>query len=628
MGGDKNILIIDDDPNICRFLGESLRLQGYGVTTFGEADKGKEELLTGRYDLALIDVLLPGTSGLEICQSLRTHAATSTLPVIMMTAFYRDAEHIRQARETFGATDYLLKPFPLATLQHRVESLIGAPGAPAKSGQLTVEGNLADTPLPHLIHNLYTLRVTGLLHLERENVKKVVYIKEGYPIFVRSNLVSECLGKMLVKGGQITEAQCEESLRLVKETGRLQGTVLIEMGLLSPRQLHDSLASQVTEKLLEAFAWTRGSHRFIQARDFKQGITSVELSPAALILEGIRRYFSADRLQEILKPYLGSYLVQTENPHYRFQDMRLTEQDQEFLDHCVGNATLETLLQRHPLLRRENEELAAALIVAEMVEQLDQPSDQGLSHDGPSNSPENLQVRQKLLNAYSRMIKLDHFALLGVAETSTQEEIRKAYFALVKTYHPDRYFEKGLSDDLRQKLTTLFQRIGEAYNVLSDPDQANAYRARQRGEEKLDVAAVLEAETAFQKGRILLKMNKYAEACQLFAKAVEGSPEEAEYLSYHGWAIYKSAGGQEAKVFEARATLLRSLELNPQIDSTHLFLGYIFKDAGQGREAQRRFELAIQCNPDCAEALRELRLLNLREAPKERPKGIFGKVFG
>ena len=115
-GDSKHILIVDDDPNIRRFLSESLRLHGYDVHSFEDAEAALQELDNHDFDLALLDILLPGTNGLQLCRKLRTLPQTKELPVIMMTAFYKQADHIRDAREQYGATDYLLKPFPLKTL--------------------------------------------------------------------------------------------------------------------------------------------------------------------------------------------------------------------------------------------------------------------------------------------------------------------------------------------------------------------------------------------------------------------------------------------------------------------------------------------------------------------------------
>jgi len=323
-GDIKQILVVDDDANIRRFLSESLRLRGYEVHSYEEAEAALTDLDKLDVDLALLDILLPGTNGLQLCRKLRSLPKTRELPIIMMTAFYKQADHIRDAREQYGATDYLLKPFPLKDLHEKIESLIGRSESAAGSERLSIEGNLSETDFPRILHNLYSLRATGLLHIEHRDFKKVVYIRNGYPIFVRSNLVREFLGQRLVRTGHLTEEQLQESLKVAKEKGQRHGMALIEMGLLTPHQLQEVLRSQVLEKLLDIFSWPDGAYRFVQAREFKQNVTSIDLSPANLILQGLREYGQREQIQEILKPHLDGYLEEAENPLYRYQEIELT----------------------------------------------------------------------------------------------------------------------------------------------------------------------------------------------------------------------------------------------------------------------------------------------------------------
>ena len=100
-GGNKHILVVDDDPNIRRFLSESLRLHGYAVHSFEDAETALEDLDKHDFSLALLDILLPGTNGLQLCRKLRGIPKTSELPIIMMTAFYKQADHIQDAREQY-----------------------------------------------------------------------------------------------------------------------------------------------------------------------------------------------------------------------------------------------------------------------------------------------------------------------------------------------------------------------------------------------------------------------------------------------------------------------------------------------------------------------------------------------
>ncbi len=623
----KNILIIDDDPNIRQYLEKSLRLKGYRVRSFTSAEPGMDELLTGRYHLALVDILLPGLSGLEVCRALRTYPTTRNLPVVIMTAFYRDARHMCEARDEYGATDYLLKPFSLAALYGKVEELTGASKDPKRSGMPEVAGPLAETPFARLLHNLYTLKATGLLYLEREGAKKVIYIREGYPIFVRSNLVRECLGQMLARTGRLTAEQCAESLNRAKESGRLQGTVLVEMDLLTPQDLQRALKTQVFEKVLEVFSWTDGVYRFNLGKSFKQGITAITLSPAALILHGIRRYYHENRIREILLAHRNRYLSQAENPHYRFQEMELSARDARLFAKCRGDRTLEELAAEKPLIRREAELLLAALLIAGMVKSTPTPAPTE-ADDARSAGEETTSgaLRYRFLNDYRRMMSQNYFELFNVPPDSSRETVRKAYFTLARKYHPDHFFQKNLSPDFQKKISELFQRINEAHGVLTDPKRRAEYlKALENPAPETTTAAaadILQAEVAYQKGTVLLRQGQFRRALESLGWAIKLCPDEPEYLTHYAWALHKAHPDDAGKTFEARSTLLHSADLDPRLDLTHLYLGSLHKMEGRDKEAERSFENAIQCNPNCTEALRELRLYNLRRNQATKRKGL------
>ena len=625
-GGNKHILVVDDDPNIRRFLSESLRLHGYEVHSFEDAETALEDLDKHDFSLALLDILLPGTNGLQLCRKLRGIPKTSELPIIMMTAFYKQADHIQEAREQYGATDYLLKPFPLKTLHEKIDALLGAPTTASETGRLSIEGNLSETAFARILHNLYSLRATGLLHLENNNLKKVVYIRNGYPIFVRSNLVREFLGQMLVRTGLLSDEVLAESLEASKQSNQRHGTALIEMGLLEPHQLNDALRTQVLDKLLDIFSWPEGKYRFVQAREFKQGVTSIDLSPANLILQGLRDHANRDQVLKILEPHFEHYLQQAESPLYRFQDIQLSVNEQRILASCQGNETLSEVLKRHLLSRKEAEPLLAALLTTGILVARMEPKE--AKEDVACDETELTRARREsFLKDYAWMMEQDYFTLLGVSESDSREQVRKSFYNMVKKYHPDRFFEQNALPDLKDKVNALFQHISDAHETLSDANAKTRYLNDRQGEKNSSTTSlenILQAETAFQKGIISFRVKKYDQAQKAFAEALEICPNEAEYLMYQTWSAYKF-NPKTTDINKTRTNLLRAIELNPTLSLAHLFLGYLCKDKGNEKEALRHFEKAIQVDPNCTEALREIRLMSMRK--EKEKKGLFGKMF-
>jgi len=111
----QHILIIEDEESLSDFLGLELKYEGYRVDIQPDGRKGLEVALEKNYDLILLDLMLPGLNGLEVCRRLR---ATKKTPIIMLTA--RDSIMDRVTGLDSGADDYLPKPFAIEELLARM----------------------------------------------------------------------------------------------------------------------------------------------------------------------------------------------------------------------------------------------------------------------------------------------------------------------------------------------------------------------------------------------------------------------------------------------------------------------------------------------------------------------------
>lgn len=115
----KRILIIDDEPMILESVSYNLKQEGYEVITAGNGETGLKLAKTERIDLILLDLMLPGFNGLEICRELRQF---SNVPIIMLTA--REGEIDRVLGLELGADDYVTKPFSMRELMARIRTVL------------------------------------------------------------------------------------------------------------------------------------------------------------------------------------------------------------------------------------------------------------------------------------------------------------------------------------------------------------------------------------------------------------------------------------------------------------------------------------------------------------------------
>jgi two-component system response regulator CpxR len=139
-----SVLIVDDDAELTELLVEYLDRHGLRATSAGNGRAGLVAALSGRYDLLLLDVMLPDLEGFEVLRQLRRQ---STLPVIMLTA--RTTQADRVAGLDAGADDYLAKPFGSAELLARIRAVLRRSGwaeRPAAAGESLVIGGIRLVP--------------------------------------------------------------------------------------------------------------------------------------------------------------------------------------------------------------------------------------------------------------------------------------------------------------------------------------------------------------------------------------------------------------------------------------------------------------------------------------------------
>ncbi len=116
------ILIVEDEIDVALLLAYNLEAEGYVVESVSRGEDAELRLAENAPDLVILDWVLPGVSGIEICRRLRAREATSTLPIIMVTARGEEAERVRGL--AVGADDYVVKPFSVIELMARVRALL------------------------------------------------------------------------------------------------------------------------------------------------------------------------------------------------------------------------------------------------------------------------------------------------------------------------------------------------------------------------------------------------------------------------------------------------------------------------------------------------------------------------
>lgn len=185
------ILLVEDEAALVTILSDRLRAEGHEVAAASTADEGEQAARAGGFHLLILDWMLPGRTGLDLCRCLR--AAGDSTPILMLTARGELTDKVSGLR--LGADDYLTKPFEMAELLARIEALLrrvpepSAPGPlrfasvhidPAQ-GEVKRDGRTLELSAKELELLVYLVRHAGEV-LSRERLLREVWDYDRPPI--------------------------------------------------------------------------------------------------------------------------------------------------------------------------------------------------------------------------------------------------------------------------------------------------------------------------------------------------------------------------------------------------------------------------------------------------------------
>src|SRR5579863_7376548 len=182
------ILIVEDESDLSLLLGYNLEAEGYLVENVARGDEAELRLAENAPDLVILDWMLPGVSGIEICRRLRAREATRTLPIIMVSARREEAERVRGL--AIGADDYLVKPFSVLELMARVRALLRR-SRPERIAERLHAGDLDLDRVTRLVR-----RADRIIHLGPTDFRLLEYMLERPGrVFSRAQLLDLVWGR-------------------------------------------------------------------------------------------------------------------------------------------------------------------------------------------------------------------------------------------------------------------------------------------------------------------------------------------------------------------------------------------------------------------------------------------------
>lgn len=480
-----------------------------------------------------------------------------------------------------------------------------------KKNQQVINGNLGKEPYGKILFNLYRANFIGKLVVESSVDKGIFSFYNGLPIQIKFNRLQCTLGRMLLRKGVISEETYLQSLELMLQKRIRHGEALIELGVITPSELIDYIEAQRREKLLFFFSRDNGNYKIIK-EDVKPDLIVPKIDIFSLIYDGVKSNAPVKYLEEKFLTFKNSFIALTENFPVYNGNFPFDHLEKKFIGILQENPQLVQLLEKTELSLFESLKILEILTLCGMIKFVNDY--ETARNQSEAANPKIIQLKEAILRDYAKMENKNYYEILEVNRKASQEEIKKAYLRLVKSYHPDKFEHLPLGKDIMKKVSHIFQKIQIAYDTLSDQDARASYDEALNTpdlKEMIDqTEAIVNAEIAFKKGEILLKRRNYHEAEKYFRESVYLNDKEPEYLlSLAISLLFQKKVNFDEYDLESRKLLEKVVYMNPYFDKGYYYLGIHHKLRGENKEAILCFKKALSINPDNKEAIMELKSL-------------------
>jgi CheY-like chemotaxis protein/tetratricopeptide (TPR) repeat protein len=564
------VLVVEANDHLGRQLERELRARGVEVARAANIVDAVHTLLSRGTDVTVLGVPLPGLDSVACCAALKEGAAPPPLVLLDATGQARELE-VSLPR---GMRPDAVLPRPVDATKLLLEITEILERLPIGDSE-TTEGGL-HLSLPEILIDLGERAETGILEIRAEGVCTSIHLNRGNPVFAEGGSLHHTLGRLLLRRGEISEAEYVRVIERMTETlvdnePLRMGEVLVELGMLTPNDVYDALVQQVSEKIVGCFRWPRFSHSFHPLEAVSEEMLAYEVpSLEALLLEGLKAHFGPGRVELLLRPHSGRYPVLRMSVAETSERFQMNPAEQKFLLELRGDQTVAQLQRDSCLDAAHAGQVLASLVVAREV-------------------------------------------VLNDASTATEPDPRPSKPPTPsEPARPAPQERAGRRYDPRRGSDSLGQLSGRLKKMPGPKTPSRPLDERQ---------ARLEAERAFRSGMVLLLQNMMPGAHREFARAAELEPSEPEYRMYEAWVSYLTARGEEEQTLaraKAQACASRVLQDRKDSNRAHSILGQLAHSKGELDAAERHFRTALRYDPDDRDAQRGLRLLEQRktQSPK------------
>ena len=642
------ILLAEDHQNLAQLLATFLKNSGYDVVV---AENGHDLLKLipgGAFDLLILDLNLPGISGVEILQKLRKSPKFSSLPVIIITGVFRGEKYSTAALK-LGVRHYLEKPFSKEQFSAAVADIFSEIGT--KQQQPSLLTTLLD---------IYACRKSGILKID--NLSPIDFLK-GEP----SSFHGENRGdfpNFLLSRGKIAAEDRQKYLE--SGEGRL---FFNESGMLTFDELQNESHSFVTKMLMENLGRNEGIVFTTAPPDAEPPL--LHISTPRLLYEASKLFPQQFNTESFIAVNATRFPARTSRFYRLANIFAMREHDIQVLEQINGSRSVTDLLQitgnkhdtalflnflhllgmismlpapgaealpgffQKSLFNRPLDDVTVGeetlIGFDDIVEEVAENVLMAMGSSGMAAplSAEEISFEQAVQREFSLIKNKNYYAIFGMTPAKFSfNSLKDAYFAKVREYSPERFMElSGTTSDMAQEILSIY---AEAYNTLSNVVAKERYDEMLNDNKTMGIDGKqdgeLHARIQFQSGQVFLDMGEFENAEKALQDAYTLEPDHAGHAAFLAWAIYCNSAnkGSKAAMERARSLLAKSLQIEKSAEA-FAFRGWMLFDEGRDGLAEGEFSKALKLNPKEPNAAKGMKLI--QDKKESEKKGVIRRFF-
>lgn len=474
--------------------------------------------------------------------------------------------------------------------------------------QETIQGNLKLERLSSIIIALSFSKRSGTLVLKKDDLRKNVYIKDGYIVFAQSNDMNDRIDKILLKVGLLNEDQNKDIEKLFHQYGRITGKILVNNGFLTPQEFYTSIRLQTLEIVCSLFNWERGLFKFKEGDLPKKGLPPVKMDSGIVVYEGLRRMTNWNIIHRDMSNFNQVFTLAEKVPTL-FNNVKLVKSEKEMLKIISEKKSIKDIIEDSSIDSYSAMKSLHLLHSMCFIEKSDEPSSaygqEDINKIQTKDEASHQLIRKKCEDLLKSKDTLTYYQILSVERNASESDIKKAYMRMIKDFHPDKHYYTP-DKDFIQNLHSFLLYLNKVYDVLMDKnkredyDKECEYKANKSGANNEALA-----KEHFEKALEELKIKEYWRAAEFFKIAARLAPHNTTYWKHLALVLMKIP----KKLKEAEEVLLKTIELEPKNSDNYVTLAQFYIKGKMKVRAKKAFEQALRIDPINRDARQGLKSL-------------------